>query len=145
MEKEDRQESTLDAVSDCEWIRGLDASGNSIRILKKDLAAVLKGLMPTSYSSWTGGSKLKLTKGACCFMFASYGSAYLVTCTGSKGSSISKLGGEKNIEFREDSSGNVYAFAIGIYFIQIIGYNSSNIIAEEISDYPPDCTTLVVE
>lgn len=141
----DKQEKDLDQASDCAWVRGLDANGNPIKIKKEDLATVLKGLMPTSYSAWTAGSKLKLTKGSCCFMFASYGSAYIVTCTGSKGASVSKLGGKNNIEFREDSSGNIYAFAIGIYFIQIIGYNSSNIIAEVISAYPPDCTTLVVE
>lgn len=141
----DKQEKDLDQASDCAWVRGLDANGNPIKIKKEDLVTVLNGLMPTSYSGWTGGVKMRLTKGACSFMLEAYGSAYIVVCVGDKGASVSKLGGKKNIEFREDSSGNVYAFVIGIYFIQRIGCYPYNIIAEEISDYPPDCTTLVVE
>lgn len=37
MAAEDRQESALDAVSDCTWIRGLDSNGDSIKIMKADL------------------------------------------------------------------------------------------------------------
>ena len=76
--------------------------------------------------------------------FITNGSAYLITTTGSKGASVSKLGGNANAEFREDSSGNVYVLSTGIYFIIQIGYNISNIIAEEINDFPSDSTSLVV-
>ena len=40
----DKQESTLTQQSDCKWVRALDANGNSIRISKEDLAAVVGGL-----------------------------------------------------------------------------------------------------
>ena len=37
----DRAESALTAVSDIAYIRGIDSSGNSVRISKADLASVL--------------------------------------------------------------------------------------------------------
>ena len=43
----DKQESALTQQSDCKWVRALDANGNSIRISKEDLAAVVGGLLPT--------------------------------------------------------------------------------------------------
>ena len=67
----DKQESALTQQSDCKWVRALDANGNSIRISKEDLAAVVgeligvatsekNGLMSKSYV-WkkvsTGGEK----------------------------------------------------------------------------------------
>lgn len=39
---EDKQENGLIVANDCEWIRGLDANGNSIRINKTDLASIFK-------------------------------------------------------------------------------------------------------
>ena len=41
----DKQESALTQQSDCKWVRALDANGNSIRISKEDLAAVVGGLI----------------------------------------------------------------------------------------------------
>lgn len=41
----DKQESALTQQSDCKWVRALDANGNSIRISKEDLAAVVGGLL----------------------------------------------------------------------------------------------------
>ena len=128
-----------------EYIRVLTEDGVTARISVAGLATVLSGLIPLCYTGWTSGSKLKLTKGACSFVVSLYNSAYLVSTTGSKGASVTKLGGEHSADFREDSSGNVYVFAVGIYFIQRIGYNASNIMADEISDYPPDCTAIVVK
>lgn len=40
----DRAETSLTAVSDIAYIRGIDGSGNSVRISKADLANVLGGL-----------------------------------------------------------------------------------------------------
>ena len=100
--------------------------------------------MPICYSGWTFSTKLKVTQGACCFILVTNGSVFLITTTGSKGASVSKLGGNANAEFREDSLGNVYVLSIGIYFIIQIGYNIDNIIAEEINDYPSDSTSLVI-
>ena len=44
----DKQESALTQQSDCKWVRALDANGNSIRISKEDLAAVVGGLIGTA-------------------------------------------------------------------------------------------------
>lgn len=46
----DKQESALTQQSDCKWVRALDANGNSIRISKEDLAAVVGELnsLPSS-------------------------------------------------------------------------------------------------
>ena len=41
----DVKESALTQQSDCKWVRALDANGNSIRISKEDLAAVVGGLL----------------------------------------------------------------------------------------------------
>lgn len=41
----DKQESALTQQSDCKWVRALDANGNSIRISKEDLAAVVGELL----------------------------------------------------------------------------------------------------
>ena len=41
----DKQESALTQQSDCKWVRALDANGNSIRISKEDLAAVVGELI----------------------------------------------------------------------------------------------------
>lgn len=46
----DKQESALTQQSDCKWVRALDANGNSIRISKEDLAAVVGGLIGTATS-----------------------------------------------------------------------------------------------
>ena len=40
-----KQESALTQQSDCKWVRALDANGNSIRISKVDLAAVVGELI----------------------------------------------------------------------------------------------------
>lgn len=40
----DRAETSLTAVSDIAYIRGIDGSGNSVRISKADLASVLGGI-----------------------------------------------------------------------------------------------------
>lgn len=128
-----------------EYIRALTEDGVTVRIPVAELAKILSGLISMSYNGWSGGSILQLTKGACSFMYSAYNSAYLISTTGSKGSTVVKLGGENTAEFREDSSGNIYVFAVGMYSCQRIGYNTSNIVAEEISNYPPDCTALVVK
>ncbi len=39
----DKKEQELTVTNDCEWIRGLDTNGNSIKINKTDLASILKG------------------------------------------------------------------------------------------------------
>ena len=44
----DVKESALTQKSDCKWVRALDANGNSIRISKEDLAAVVGGLLGES-------------------------------------------------------------------------------------------------
>ena len=41
----DKAESSLTAVSDIAYIRGIDSSGNSVRISKADLASVLGALV----------------------------------------------------------------------------------------------------
>lgn len=41
----DLKESAMSAASDCQWVRALDANGNSIRISKEDLAAVVGELL----------------------------------------------------------------------------------------------------
>ena len=75
----DMKESALTQQSDCKWVRALDSNGNSIRISKEDLAAVVgellpeatnenKGLMPSKYpsyfpiSSWGTASNSLLIK-----------------------------------------------------------------------------------
>lgn len=45
----DKQESALTQQSDCKWVRALDANGNSIRISKEDLAAVVGELLQKNY------------------------------------------------------------------------------------------------
>lgn len=40
----DKAESSLTAVSDIAYLRGIDSSGNSVRISKADLASVLGGI-----------------------------------------------------------------------------------------------------
>lgn len=50
----DKQESALTQQSDCKWVRALDANGNSIRISKEDLAAVVGGLLPEATSKSKG-------------------------------------------------------------------------------------------
>lgn len=60
----DKQESALTQQSDCKWVRALDANGNSIRISKEDLAAVVGGLLPLGIANiinGTGSYKLSLT------------------------------------------------------------------------------------
>lgn len=42
----DVKESAMTQKSDCEWVRALDANGNSIRISKQDLASVVGELLP---------------------------------------------------------------------------------------------------
>ena len=42
----DVKESAMTQKSDCKWVRALDANGNSIRISKEDLAAVVGELLP---------------------------------------------------------------------------------------------------
>ena len=44
----DLKESAMTQQSDCKWVRALDANGNSIRISKEDLAAVVGGLLGES-------------------------------------------------------------------------------------------------
>lgn len=44
----DLKESALTQKNDCKWVRALDENGNSIRISKEDLAAVVGGLLPKS-------------------------------------------------------------------------------------------------
>ena len=41
----DLKESALTQKNDCKWVRALDENGNSIRISKEDLAAVVGGLL----------------------------------------------------------------------------------------------------
>lgn len=41
----DVKESALTQKSNCRWVRALDTNGNSIRILKEDLASVVGGLL----------------------------------------------------------------------------------------------------
>lgn len=43
----DLKENELPKQTNCEWVRALDANGNSIQINKKDLASVLGGLIGT--------------------------------------------------------------------------------------------------
>lgn len=50
----DKQESALTQQSDCKWVRALDANGNSIRISKEDLAAVVGGLLPLASKEQNG-------------------------------------------------------------------------------------------
>lgn len=44
----DLKESALTQKNDCKWVRALDENGNSIRISKEDLAAVVGGLIGTA-------------------------------------------------------------------------------------------------
>ena len=140
----DKKMNEFAPATDSAYIYGETTNGSQVKIKKEDLAIVLRKLMPICYSGWTFSTKLKVTQGACCFILVTNGSVFLITTTGSKGASVSKLGGNANAEFREDSLGNVYVLSIGIYFIIQIGYNISNIIAEEINDFPSDSTSLVV-
>ena len=50
----DKLVSTLTQECDCKWVRALDANGNSIRISKEDLAAVVGGLLPTASQEQNG-------------------------------------------------------------------------------------------
>lgn len=50
----DVKESALTQKSDCKWVRALDANGNSIRISKEDLAAVVGGLIGVSNTNKNG-------------------------------------------------------------------------------------------
>lgn len=50
----DVKESALTQQSDCKWVRALDANGNSIRISKEDLAAVVGGLLEIDMSWFRG-------------------------------------------------------------------------------------------
>lgn len=43
---EDIREQVLEAVTDCEWIRGIDSMGNSIKISKTDIVELLRKEMP---------------------------------------------------------------------------------------------------
>ena len=140
----DKKMNEFAPATDSAYIYGETTNGSQVKIKKEDLAIVLRKLMPICYSGWTFSTKLKVTQGACCFILVTNGSVFLITTTGSKGASVSKLGGNANAEFREDSLGNVYVLSIGIYFIIQIGYNIDNIIAEEINDYPSDSTSLAI-
>lgn len=42
---EDIREQELTMVNDCEWVRGLDANGNSIKISKSELAKVINSII----------------------------------------------------------------------------------------------------
>ena len=50
----DLKESALTQKNDCKWVRALDENGNSIRISKEDLAAVVGELIGTATSSKDG-------------------------------------------------------------------------------------------
>lgn len=47
----DRAETSLTAVSDVAYLRGIDSSGNSVRISKADLASVLGGIFGINSNS----------------------------------------------------------------------------------------------
>lgn len=57
----DLKESALTQQSDCKWVRALDANGNSIRISKEDLAAVVGELIGTVTSEKNGLMPAKFT------------------------------------------------------------------------------------
>ena len=47
---EDIREQELITATDCEWIRALDANGNSIKISKADLARIMNSIIrPITY------------------------------------------------------------------------------------------------
>lgn len=51
---EDRQESQLPDNNDCEWVRGLDAAGNSIKVSKSELIELIRKELPIATSSAKG-------------------------------------------------------------------------------------------
>lgn len=48
------KEQDLALVTDCSWVRGLDANGNSIRIAKADLVELIRKEMPVATSEKNG-------------------------------------------------------------------------------------------
>lgn len=50
----DLKESALTQKNDCKWVRALDENGNSIRISKEDLAAVVGELIGTANAGQDG-------------------------------------------------------------------------------------------
>ncbi len=88
----DKAESSLTAVSDIAYIRGIDGSGNSVRISKADLASVLGGIKKgqdlavdvntldeTCIYSFSGGSSassLNLPTGYCILLHLKTGGYY---------------------------------------------------------------------
>ena len=81
---EDRREQELTQQSDCEWVRALDASGNSIKISKADLLSTIKTILRLGEGSMEGtvlltdnyqnGNVFILGQTFC------YGSAYIGYC-----------------------------------------------------------------
>lgn len=62
----DKPEMELGLASDCAWVRALDASGNSIRIAKADMAELIRKEMPVATSERNGlmskGDKILQTR-----------------------------------------------------------------------------------
>lgn len=50
----DKAEKDLDQVSDCGWIRGLDANGNPIKLNKADMVELIRASMPVATSEKNG-------------------------------------------------------------------------------------------
>lgn len=48
------KEQDLTLVTDCSWVRGLDANGNSIRIAKADLVELIRKEMPVATADKNG-------------------------------------------------------------------------------------------
>ena len=65
----DKKMNEFAPATDSAYIYGEATNGSQVKIKKEDLAIVLRKLMPMCYSGWTFSTKLKVTQGACCFMF----------------------------------------------------------------------------
>lgn len=81
---EDRREQELTQQSDCEWVRALDASGNSIKISKADLLSTIKTILRLGEGSMEGTVLLTDNyQNGNVFILGqtfSYGSAYIGYC-----------------------------------------------------------------
>lgn len=58
----DKKENELTSANNFEWVRALDANGNSIRISKSDLVSVLEGLFPQASLTRNGIMNTNHTK-----------------------------------------------------------------------------------
>lgn len=104
----DRKENELTKANNFEYVRALDANGNSIQISKADLVSVLEGLLPVVTTSNKGLMSADLYK---------YSVKYFVV----QGTKMAKLYNKTNsrwtrkgglVSFSDETKSSLYAFCV---------------------------------